>query len=101
VLLPAALSALALGVAALEWQAMHVLSDVQPDAWHLAYQQREPGDWFDQMSVAFFSSQICAELIMLATFVALVFGALGYPRQMASKPLSVADTPRLPFEERG
>lgn len=77
VLLPAALSALALGVAALEWQAMHVLSDVQPDAWHLAYQQRDPGDWFDQMSVAFLSSQMCTELIMLATVVALVFGALG------------------------
>ena len=73
---PATLGALALGVAALEWHTMRALSDVQPDAWHLAFQQRELGDWFDQMSAAFFSTQIYTELIMLATLVVLVAAAL-------------------------
>jgi hypothetical protein len=79
VFLPAALGALAIGVAALEWQTMRALSDAQPDVWHLAFQQREPGDWFDQMSATFFSCQIGAELLVFATLVTLVVGALRQP----------------------
>ncbi len=76
VLFPAALGVVALGIAALEWQTLRALSATQPDAWHLAFQQPVPGDWFDQMNAAFGFAFVSTGLTMLVTFVALAVGVL-------------------------
>lgn len=74
--LPTTLGVVALGVAALEWQTLRALSATQPDAWHLAFQQPVPGDWFDQMNAAFGFALVSTGLTMLVTIVALAVGVL-------------------------
>jgi hypothetical protein len=74
-----------LGVAALEWQTMRGLRALQPDAWHLAYQQRVAGDWFDQRNAGFFSSEYGTVRAKFVTLVALVVGALRATAQDAGQ----------------
>lgn len=76
VVIPGILGALALAATALDWSSVSALNAAKPDAWHLAFQQRVPGDWFDQLDTTLHTAGYLGMLAILLTIVSLAVGAV-------------------------